>query len=544
MSSKPEKFQLVGQTSKAMSSHSAKSQPELFLNELELGVTDFIPNKDEFRIMKNADFMLEFDSAITVHRVHTVYEGFVRYPFQLVDIDNIEPINNKFWINAVGYVTNVGRMTQQKTGSRSLDFYLATSRFLKLLIDRLYLSSTSSTLIRDDAKIPAVKQLKTDNKYRLELQVSNETAQVVVVMFDDTAKKVNTDEHLELPQPLANIIGIGHILELKSHTYYEYQNFESFMCWKIVVAEDVKETSNSPTVEPVIVGLDVLPKEPTLKSLVKSPSIATPSKPAEATKKEVEDSDAEESFAVESHPTGENAGCSSDMCKRRRQDGKVQSYCGLRLTDMAIPITGASSLPGRARSNLNTTTVPPSNYPLPQPDTRTLGERYYLRMLLNVLRGLKSFEELMTDYKRVYSIFKETWFTYGLLNDDREWTRAISETSLRVLASQLRDLFVTILLFCDVNRPLKLWEENWEDLSEDIMYRKEQIQNYYLIEIQELLNKNRRSLADFPDIPHPNPKLLTYLENCLIREALAYDINKSKIEHQKLHSLLNPEHRR
>nr|GEZ40291.1 helicase [Tanacetum cinerariifolium] len=54
-----------------------------------------------------------------------------------------------------------------------------------------------------------------------------------------------------------------------------------------------------------------------------------------------------------------------------RQDGEVQSYCGLRLTDIAIPITGASSLPGRARSNLNTTRVPPSNYPLPQPDTRT-----------------------------------------------------------------------------------------------------------------------------------------------------------------------------
>nr|GEY10893.1 hypothetical protein [Tanacetum cinerariifolium] len=42
MSSKPEKFQLVGQTSKAMSSQSTKSQPELFLNELELGVTGLI----------------------------------------------------------------------------------------------------------------------------------------------------------------------------------------------------------------------------------------------------------------------------------------------------------------------------------------------------------------------------------------------------------------------------------------------------------------------------------------------------------------------
>nr|GEX42338.1 hypothetical protein [Tanacetum cinerariifolium] len=161
--------------------------------------------------------------------------------------------------------------------------------------------------------------------YKLELEVSDETAQIVVVMFDETATEVDADEHSELPQPLAKIIGTGHILELKSHTYYEHQNFESFTCWKIVVVENVEETSYSPTVEQVIVGLDVFPKEPTLKRLVKSPSIATPLKPAEATKKRreaVEDSDAEESFAIESHPTGGNPGCSSDMSKRRRPSNR------------------------------------------------------------------------------------------------------------------------------------------------------------------------------------------------------------------------------
>nr|GEX75333.1 hypothetical protein [Tanacetum cinerariifolium] len=172
---------------------------------------------------------------------------------------------------------------------------------------------------------------------------------VVVVMFEETVTdvvKCSAESILELEdEPLANIIGTGHILELKSYTYYEHQNFESFTCWKIVVAEDVEETLNSPTVEPVIVGPDVFPKEPTLKRLVKSPSIATPSKPAQATKKDgrqplimllyyfqfltcsvwtqyikeaIEDSDAGESFAIESRPTCRNAGCSSDMSKRRR----------------------------------------------------------------------------------------------------------------------------------------------------------------------------------------------------------------------------------
>ncbi|GJX56653.1 nucleic acid-binding, OB-fold protein [Tanacetum coccineum] len=225
-----------------------------------------------------------------------------------------------------GYVTNVGRSTQQKT-------------------DRLYLSSTSSTLIVDDEKIPLLKRLKTDDsgveltkeilpadntapksgtlenlllwarnqifdsltfhcevkidkvrtkkgwnypscsgekckkgnldrkegrfwcdscnisveypviRYRLDLEISDDTAEVVVVMFDETTTSLlkcsassivgsesevyfsalynltNTftdlrlqdeKEHSGLPPALANIVGTSHTLELKSHMYYEH----------------------------------------------------------------------------------------------------------------------------------------------------------------------------------------------------------------------------------------------------------------------------------------------------------------------------------
>ena len=71
----------------------------------------------------------------------------------------------------------------------------------------------------------------------------------------------------------------------------------------------------------------------------------------------------------------------------------------------------------------------------------------------------------------------------------------------------------------------------------------EQLKNYCLVEIQELLNRHGRSLSDFQDLPLPDPRLLTNLDNRLIREALDYDMNKSRIEHQQLHSLLNPEQR-
>ncbi|GJS23698.1 hypothetical protein Tco_0452330 [Tanacetum coccineum] len=86
------------------------------------------------------------------------------------------------------------------------------------------------------------------------------------------------------------------------------------------------------------------------------------------------------------------------------------------------------------------------------------GERYYLRILLNVVRGATSFEKLTTVNKKVYATFKSACFAYGLLNDDKEWTHAIAKASFWVLGLQLRDLFITILLFC---------EKLYENLSPD-----------------------------------------------------------------------------
>ncbi|XP_071739897.1 uncharacterized protein [Rutidosis leptorrhynchoides] len=131
----------------------------------------------------------------------------------------------------------------------------------------------------------------------------------------------------------------------------------------------------------------------------------------------------------------------------------------------------------------------------------------------------------------LHPTFKDACFAYGLINDDRDRTEAITEARLWASGAQLRDLFVTILLFCNVTKPLNLWEANWEALAEDILYKKHrlynfpdlilsesQLRNYCLLEIQGILNKNGKSLADFPDLPQPDPDLLTQLDNRLIRE--------------------------
>nr|GEX51678.1 hypothetical protein [Tanacetum cinerariifolium] len=50
------------------------------------------PNKDEFRIITNATFMVEFDEKTSARKAFVKFVGFIRYHFQLVEIDNLEPV--------------------------------------------------------------------------------------------------------------------------------------------------------------------------------------------------------------------------------------------------------------------------------------------------------------------------------------------------------------------------------------------------------------------------------------------------------------------
>ncbi|GJU26761.1 reverse transcriptase domain-containing protein, partial [Tanacetum coccineum] len=293
-----------------------------------------VPNKDEFRVIRFADFMLEFDGETTTRKAFLKSDGFTRYPFQLVEIDELEPTNNKFLIvkdysnkDSLCPILNMGQqirvtlwgglgdtLIEKRTHHVRLYLIVITVMSVKLYNNRLYLSSTSSTLIVDDANIPLLMRLKTDDsgvaltkeillmdnttpkvgtlenllmwarnqkydvtidkvrtkkgwnypscggdkckkgnldrkygrfccdscnslvdypviRYRLELEISDETVEAVVVMFDETARVFSafTDLHLHdeeaffgLPTALANI--------------------------KVVTGEDVEEGASSATI--------------------------------------------------------------------------------------------------------------------------------------------------------------------------------------------------------------------------------------------------------------------------------------------------------
>ncbi|GJU90262.1 ATP-dependent DNA helicase PIF1 [Tanacetum coccineum] len=130
-------------------------------------------------------------------------------------------------------------------------------------------------------------------------------------------------------------------------------------------------------------------------------------------------------------------------------------------------------------------------------------ERYYLRMLLNVVRGVIGFEEMMTVNKISQSVGIRAIIAGHICNN------------IAVLRHQQTTQALGRIL----------------------------IRNYCQMEIKDLLHKYGRSLSSFKELPEPDLSLLTNMDNRLIREALDFDIRKSKAEHQHLHSLLNPEQR-
>jgi hypothetical protein len=55
------------------------------------------------------------------------------------------------------------------------------------------------------------------------------------------------------------------------------------------------------------------------------------------------------------------------------------------------------------------------------------GERYYLRMLLNTIKGYMSYKDIRTVHGLEHPTFKESYRALGFLDDDKEWIGCTKE---------------------------------------------------------------------------------------------------------------------
>ncbi|XP_035843847.1 uncharacterized protein LOC110931184 [Helianthus annuus] len=147
----------------------------------------------------------------------------------------------------------------------------------------------------------------------------------------------------------------------------------------------------------------------------------------------------------------------------------------------------------------------------------TLGEAYFLRILLNKVRGPTSFDDIKTVNGKVYDTYRDACYALGLLDDDSEYVEAIKEANLTGSASYIRNLFSTMLLSGSLSRPEVVWETSWRYMADDFVYRlakyhrvtalsipDHQLKNYVLVEIEKFLLRNNSSLRRFESMPYPD----------------------------------------
>ncbi|XP_076898135.1 uncharacterized protein LOC143551628 [Bidens hawaiensis] len=187
----------------------------------------------------------------------------------------------------------------------------------------------------------------------------------------------------------------------------------------------------------------------------------------------------------------------------------------------------------------------------------SLGEAYFLRILLNKVKGPKSFDDIRTVDGQTYPTFRDACYARGLLDDDMEYIEAIKEASASGSGYYLRALFGSMLLSSSLSRPDFVWEKTWEYLSDGIIYTQQrilnipdlslpetQIKNLTLCEIEKYLLRNNSSLRRFQTMPYPDHDSIASSNNRLIVDELSYDTITLQNESHSLISSLTDEQRK
>jgi hypothetical protein len=91
----------------------------------------------------------------------------------------------------------------------------------------------------------------------------------------------------------------------------------------------------------------------------------------------------------------------------------------------------------------------------------TAGDTFFLRMLLAVVRGAKSYEDVRTYQSVLYPNFRDACQARGLIGDDTEWSNLFDEAVLWANSWQLRNLFMMVLIFFKVGNVRGLFDTYW-----------------------------------------------------------------------------------
>jgi hypothetical protein len=185
----------------------------------------------------------------------------------------------------------------------------------------------------------------------------------------------------------------------------------------------------------------------------------------------------------------------------------------------------------------------------------TEGERFYLRMLLMVVKGATNYEDIRTYNGIVYQTFKEACAARGLLSNDKEWYNTFEEAANWATSSQLRNLFVIMLTYSEIKDEKEFFYKSWHKMVDDI--EKNVALKYYPIkyvpseseifdllfgELESIFIKNGQQISSY-NLPQKSKLQQIDITNRLIQEEINYDTKYLQKEANKLYSQLNTEQR-
>ncbi|KAK4509263.1 uncharacterized protein ATC70_007613 [Mucor velutinosus] len=193
------------------------------------------------------------------------------------------------------------------------------------------------------------------------------------------------------------------------------------------------------------------------------------------------------------------------------------------------------------------------------------GERYYLRLLLTVVRGATSFSHLRTVNNHEYATFREACMMLHLIEDDGEWTRAFEEAATFASGYAMRLMFVSALMFNSLVSPVQIWNQFCESFCDDLehaivqkgyllllsvqpdaeFYRGTRSLDYGLYLLQTSLGAQDRSLGQF-NLPLPLfnwngliSRMTGIQRNSLILNEMSYFQDQEAFSYQRKYAQMN-----
>nr|GEY95170.1 hypothetical protein [Tanacetum cinerariifolium] len=159
-------------------------------------------------------------------------------------------------------------------------------------------------------------------------------------------------------------------------------------------------------------------------------------------------------------------------------------------------------------------------------------------------KGPKGYEELKTHNKKEYATFFYTCYAMGLLDDDKEYIESIKDTHKSNTANYCRNLFVMLITENTLLKPAHVWEQTYNELSDDIeSLRRRELNMPTLVKIDQQLKSRGSSLKDIQGMPLADYRNKEDWSNVLIQEELNFKKNEMQAEHASLYSKMTDEQR-